>query len=48
MRDSWYIRPGFESLLNEELDHHHRSGEAPVAADAEKKDRAKVCRNNLV
>lgn len=41
VRDSWYIRPGFESLLDEALDLHHRSGEASPA-DADKKDRAKV------
>lgn len=41
VRDSWYIRPGFESLLDETLDHQHHSGEASPA-DAEAKDRAKV------
>lgn len=41
VRDSWYIRPGFESLLDETLDHQHHSGEGPPA-DADTKDRAKV------
>ena len=41
VRDSWYIRPGFESLLDESLDHQHHSGEASPA-DADTKDRAKV------
>lgn len=42
VRDSWYIRPGFESLLDETLDHHHHhSGEASPA-DAETKDGVKV------
>eukprot|EP00903_Cladosiphon_okamuranus_P016661 g15364.t1 len=39
VRDSWYIRPGFESLLDETLDHQHHSGEASPA-DADPKDRA--------
>lgn len=40
-RDSWYIREGFEGLLEEGLGKHYPPGEA-LQADAEAKDRAKV------
>ena len=40
-RDSWYIREGFEGLLEEGLGKHYPPGEA-LQADADAKDRAKA------
>lgn len=40
-RDSWYIREGFEGLLEEGLGKHYPPGEA-LLADANAKDRAKA------
>ena len=40
-RDSWYIREGFENLLEEGLGKHYPPGEA-LQADADAKDRAKA------
>lgn len=42
-RDSWYIRAGFEGLLEEGLGKHYPPGEA-LQADADAKDRAKARR----